>query len=277
MPHLADHADILVVGAVVVPPGSVGTILQGPLLAPAPHVIQPDAPGAGPETRPVPTEVCRHLPAAQLLAHHSRVRRTPAVVAHRAPAPVALHLQPPRTPPRAPGQPQPKWLCRTRFGVRPGPDRPPPHSRASARQPSTRSPSQSTAASRSEGQDGASRGCRTQCARAGSCPEHCTHCRVTGGPSAAGGLQGAGMRRGRPQPSSRQSTREAARSQPEAQMEPQAPFCSSSTRPWHRDRPPTSRTGTVGGRAQQGCIGKGVPVSPVQSPSAQNSPCTTPA
>lgn len=109
-PHLAYNSNILAMGAVMISPHTVRAVLQALLLPSASDVIQPDVPNAGPETWPLPIHALR-LTAAQLPAHHSRVGPSPSIIAHCAPAPGSLHLQPPRTAPGPPGQPQPEGLC----------------------------------------------------------------------------------------------------------------------------------------------------------------------
>lgn len=113
VPDLADHADILLVGAVVASPRAVGAIPQGPLLTPAADVVQPDAPSTGAKAGPSPGKVANfpRCPTAQLPANHRRVGPAPAVIADCAPLPSMVHLQPPGAAPGATHQPQLEGVC----------------------------------------------------------------------------------------------------------------------------------------------------------------------
>ena len=89
----APHTSILLMLAVALPPGLRSTVPQGGLLAPASHLIQPDA--------PISRAKCRgpqgfQGPAtAQLLTHHLGLCQAPGVITHGAPGAAVPDLHPP--------------------------------------------------------------------------------------------------------------------------------------------------------------------------------------
>ena len=77
------HTSILLVLAVALPPGLHSTVPEGRLPAPAPHLVQPDAPISR-------AKCCRPhgfqgLATAQLLTHHLSLCQAPGVITHGAP------------------------------------------------------------------------------------------------------------------------------------------------------------------------------------------------
>lgn len=164
VPDLADHTNVLLMGVVVASPGAVGAIPQGPLLTPAPDIVQPDVPSARAEAGGCPWTNCPHHPAAQLPANHCRVGPTSAVIADHTPLSGTVHFQPPGALPRATHQLQLEGLCKN-TRVTPAPWDPPP--KLASPQLVAQSPSHSTAATRSVGQDDGCPGWRTQCCKGG--------------------------------------------------------------------------------------------------------------
>ena len=79
----APHTSILLVLAIALPPGLHSTVPEGRLPAPAPHLVQPDAPISR-------AKCCRPhgfqgLATAQLLTHHLSLCQAPGVITHGAP------------------------------------------------------------------------------------------------------------------------------------------------------------------------------------------------
>ena len=89
----APHTSILLVLAVALPPGLRSTVPQGGLPAPAPHLIQPDAPISRAECRG--PHGFQGLATAQLLTHHLGLCQAPGVIAHGAPGAAVPDLHPP--------------------------------------------------------------------------------------------------------------------------------------------------------------------------------------
>ena len=88
----ADHARVLLVGAVVLRPARVGAVSQRILGARAAHVVQQDGPRA--RAKSAAAKGAEGAPAAQDSAHDARVLDVPVVVAHGAPHVLAPDLDP---------------------------------------------------------------------------------------------------------------------------------------------------------------------------------------
>ena len=89
----APHTSILVVLAVALPPGLRSTVPQGGLPAPAPHLVQPDAPVSRAKHRG--PHGFQGRATAQLLTHHLGLCQAPGVIAHGAPGAAVPDLHPP--------------------------------------------------------------------------------------------------------------------------------------------------------------------------------------
>ena len=89
----APHTNILVVLAVALPPGLRSTVPQGGLPAPAPHLVQPDAPVSRAKRRG--PHGFQGRATAQLLTQHLGLCQAPGVITHGAPGATVPDLHPP--------------------------------------------------------------------------------------------------------------------------------------------------------------------------------------